>query len=209
MNYIVKLEQDLPSMVPMTLIIVSIVFIAILMFSTIKKVEINILGMGVILIVQLVVFTIIFIWTLLLNALVLLSIIMFLISLIYVTIDFSVIHTQKILLILFMSSQALNYFMFKQFKLISEQFVKNQDIITNKYISFLVKVMTALTLLLTGLYSMIYNRSNWGFLISVFSFVTVALSFIEIYRVIKKVNGNSQRNIALLTLRNVLCCSEE
>ncbi len=102
MNYIVKLEQDLPSMVPMTLIIVSIVFIAILMFSTIKKVEINILGMGVILIVQLVVFTIIFIWTLLLNALVLLSIIMFLISLIYVTIDFSVIHTQKILLILFM-----------------------------------------------------------------------------------------------------------
>lgn len=87
MNYIVKLEQDLPSMVPMTLIIVSIVFIAILMFSTIKKVEINILGMGVILIVQLVVFTIIFIWTLLLNALVLLSIIMFLISLIYVTID--------------------------------------------------------------------------------------------------------------------------
>lgn len=46
--------------------------------------------------------------------------------------------------------------------------------------------MTALTLLLTGLYSMIYNRSNWGFLISVFSFVTVALSFIEIYRVIKK-----------------------
>lgn len=186
MNYIVKLEQDLPSMVPMTLIIVSIVFIAILMFSTIKKVGINILGMGVILIVQLIVFTIILIWTLLLNALVLLSIIMFLISLIYVTIDFSVIHTQKILLILFMSSQALNYFMFKQFKLISEQFVKNQDIITNKYISFLVKVMTALTLLLTGLYSMIYNRSNWGFLISVFSFVTVALSFIEIYRVIKK-----------------------
>ncbi|MDT3949089.1 hypothetical protein [Staphylococcus haemolyticus] len=136
MNYIVKLEQDLPSMVPMTLIIVSIVFIAILMFSTIKKVEINILGMGVILILQLVVFTIILIWTFLLNALVFLSIIMFLNSLCYITIDFSVIHTQIILLILFISSQLLNYLLFKQFKLISEQFVKNQDLITNKYISF-------------------------------------------------------------------------
>ncbi|MDT3949088.1 hypothetical protein [Staphylococcus haemolyticus] len=46
--------------------------------------------------------------------------------------------------------------------------------------------MTASTLLLSGIYSMIYDRSNWGFVIAVFSLATVALSLIEMYRVIKK-----------------------
>ncbi|WP_145386783.1 hypothetical protein [Staphylococcus capitis] len=186
MSYINFLNNEIPSILLLALIIISLIFITILIISYVKKIEINVKGLGFVLIIQLFIFTTILIWTLILNFLVCIAFFMFIISLCFQTIDSSVICVQMRLLTLLILSHLLNFLIYILFNQINEQLVQNKDKITNKYISFLVKVMTALTLFATGLYTMFFDQSLWGVGIAMLSLLTVALSFIEIYRIIKK-----------------------
>jgi hypothetical protein len=166
------------------IIITTITFIMYLYIKKIfeKFVEVKI---GILFVFNIYMLSIITIWALLSNMLLVLASVLFYINLIYIPVNAIVIKAQILILSMLILTMILDLLLFSQGKILLNKYIKDRNNITDKYVSFLVKVMTALTLMVTGLYNMFTDSHMLGFIISTFSITTVVLSFVELYRIIK------------------------
>lgn len=181
-DYLNNINSNFPSIVIITILI--IIYLSVKQIIEVLT-EIN---TGIQFLLNTYLLSIIIVWSLLLNMVLILAIFLFYICLLYNSINFIIIKSQVLILLLIIFTIILDFFLLNQVKIILNKFVKDRKMITDKYIAFLVKIMTSLTLLMTGLYTMFTDNRMFGFIIATCSITTVVLSFIELYRIIKAQN---------------------
>lgn len=140
---------------------------------------------GATLVIHIIIATILIIWILFINSFIILSVIFLYYVLIVNFADFNVIKIKRLLFHLILVTVSSDYTLYKHIDFIISRYIKNKKIFTDRYISFLVKFMTAFTLFITGIYTMINDFSFWGIIITTVSLSTVILSVIELIRLIQ------------------------